>query len=263
MSEYITTLYPLTLLLIVGFGLIWGSFFNVCIARLPHDESIVFGGSHCPKCQARIPWYLNVPVVSYLWLQGRCRSCRVSISIQYPLVELATAALFLALFLEFGMGWRWLAYAVFTSILLVISVIDLHHQIIPNELSLPGILIGFGASFLTHDISWAQSLLGCLCGGGIFWLIATVYEKWTGREGLGGGDVKMLGMIGSWLGVQSLIFVIILSSASGSIVGLLLMALKGKNFKTAIPFGPFLALGALIYLFCGTSLRQLLLPEFP
>ena len=243
------------------FGLIFGSFFNVCILRLPLDESVVKTGSHCPKCKHPIPWYLNIPVLSYLFLRGKCRFCKAKISIQYPLVEIATGLMFLYLFSIYGFGLKFIVYGVFLSALLVVSVIDLHHQIIPDEISLPGIVIGFLVCFLTKDVLWWESLLGILLGGGSFLLIAWGYERFAGREGLGGGDVKLLGMIGAWLGYQSLLVVIVVSSAVGSVVGISFMLIKGKDFKTAIPFGPFLALGAFIYLFWGKALQDILVPS--
>jgi leader peptidase (prepilin peptidase) / N-methyltransferase len=242
-------------------GLIWGSFFNVCILRVPDNLSLI-PRSHCTKCQAPIPWFLNVPVFSYLYLRGRCHACREKISIQYPLVELGTALLYVALYLHFGLGIHLLAYAVLVSLLVVISVIDLHHQIIPDELSLPGCLLGLGAVFLTKDITWIDSLLGIGLGGGLFLGIAYLYERFTKREGLGGGDIKLLAMIGAWLGYKSILVVIIFSSALGSLVGIGLMLAKRKNLKTAIPFGPFLALAALIYLFWGAQIQSVLFPEF-
>lgn len=254
---------PWAYAVVAALGLIWGSFFNVCIVRLPADESIAIDRSRCPKCRSLIPWYLNIPVLSYLWLRGKCRGCRASISIQYPLVEIGTALLFVWLYSRFGLTFRFLAYTVFASLLVIISVIDLYHQIIPDELSLPGLCLGFVASLFIHDISWWHSLLGILAGGGVFWMIAAGYEKFSGREGLGGGDIKLLGMIGAWLGVQSILLVIVISSALGSIIGLSLMAIQRKNFKSAIPFGPFLAGAALIYLFWGARLQTLLFPDLP
>jgi leader peptidase (prepilin peptidase) / N-methyltransferase len=242
------------------FGLIWGSFFNVCIARMPADESVVKGRSHCPKCQTQLPWYLNIPLLSYLYLRGRCHHCKTRISIQYPLVELITGFLFAGLYYRYGVSVQWLAYAVYLSALLIITVIDLYHQIIPNELSLPGIVVGFLFCLLTGDILWWESLLGVLLGGGLFFLIAFIYEKWSGREGLGGGDVKLLAMMGAWQGYQSILLIIVLSSAIGSIVGIGLMIAQGKNLKTAIPFGPFLALAAALCLFWGPQLQAILFP---
>jgi leader peptidase (prepilin peptidase) / N-methyltransferase len=244
------------------FGLVLGSFFNVVILRLPEDQPMAWERSRCPKCKDPIPWYLNIPVLSYMYLVGRCRRCKARISLQYPIVELTTGFLFLFLFHRYGFTLRAAAYALFTSYLLIITVIDIHHQIIPDELSLSGIVLGFLLSFVVRDISWWESGLGILLGGGVFLAIAFIYEKWSGREGLGGGDVKLLGMIGAWLGYQCLLPVIVISSATGSVVGLTLMAVRQKDFKTAIPFGPFLALGALLELIWGTEIHALIFPSF-
>lgn len=248
---------------IVGvFGLIWGSFFNVCILRMPKDESVVKGRSHCPKCNDCFPWYLNIPVLSYLFLLGKCRKCKAHISIQYPLIELVSAVLFVWLFHTFGWSVRFLSYTVFCSALLVISVIDLYHQIIPDEISLPGIIVGFIFAVWVGDVVWWESLLGILLGGGSFLAIAVLYEKLAKREGLGGGDIKLLAMIGAWLGYQSILTVIVVSSGLGSVIGIACMALQKKDFKAAIPFGPFLAVGAIVYVFCGTYIQSLLFPNF-
>ena len=247
--------------LVFVFGLLWGSFFNVCIIRLPEERSVVLGRSLCPKCQALIPWFCNIPLLSYAMLLGRCQNCKSSISIQYPLVELVTGLMFLGLYSHYGLTKECLFAVLLCSSLLVVSVIDLKHQIIPDEISLPGIIIGFLLSFWMGKISWTDSLLGILVGGGIFLLIAWGYEKLAKREGLGGGDIKLLAMIGSWLGVQSLIPVIIISSLTGSIIGVSLMLCFKKDLKAAIPFGPFLALGALAYLFWGNEINSFLFPS--
>jgi leader peptidase (prepilin peptidase)/N-methyltransferase len=244
------------------FGLIWGSFFNVCIYRLPLDQSLWRRGSHCTKCDRPIPWRWNIPVLAYVWLRGRCGFCREPISLQYPIIELVSGLLFLILFLRFGASPRFLAYTVFSSSLLVLSVIDLHHRIIPDEISLSGIVLGFLCSFFLGDISWKESLLGIVFGGGIFFSIAYLYERFTGREGLGGGDVKLLAMLGAWLGVESILIIVILSSAVGSLFGILLMIFRRRNLQTAIPFGPFLAAAGFFYLFAGARLQALLFPDF-
>lgn len=243
-------------------GLIWGSFFNVCIYRLPLEQSLWRKGSHCPNCDTPVRWYWNIPVFSYLALRGRCGKCQAPISLQYPIVELATGLLYLILFFRYEASLHFLAYASFSSALLISSVIDLHHRIIPDELSLGGIPVGFLATFVTHDITWVQSLLGILVGGGIFFLIAYAYEKYTQREGLGGGDVKLLAMLGAWLGVESILIIIVISSALGSLVGVFLMVFRRKGMQTAIPFGPFLAFAGLLYLFFGSALRSLFFPDF-
>lgn len=252
--------HPLILFFVFTFGLIWGSFFNVCILRLPLDKSLI-PPSHCVHCKTKILWYHNVPVLSFLWLKGKCAACKTKISLQYPLVEVATAFLFLWLFYKYGLTIRFFSYTVFASALLVISVIDLHHQIIPDEISLPGIVVGFVFALITHDLVWWESLLGAFLGGGVFFLVAWGYELITKREGLGGGDVKLLAMIGAWLGYQSLLPVIILSSALGSVVGIVLMLRYKKDLKAAIPFGPFLAAAALLYLQWGEKFQALLFPD--
>lgn len=241
-------------------GLLFGSFFNVVILRLPEEISLVKERSRCNSCKKPIYWYHNIPVLSYLVLRGRCSNCKTKISIQYPLVELFTAVMFLLLYLKFGITLRWLVYTIFVSALIVVSVIDLHLQIIPDEISLPGIPIGFILCFVTGDVVWWESLLGILLGGGTFLLIAILYEKLAKREGLGGGDVKLLGMIGAWQGYQSLLPVIVVSSALGSVVGLLVMWFQRKDFKAAIPFGPFLAIGSVLYLFFSAELKEFLFP---
>ena len=263
-SEVLATLGvgPIGAMISFGFGLLWGSFFNVCILRIPADQSVVFDHSRCPNCLTALKWYMNIPVLSYLFLRAKCATCKTRISIQYPLVELLSGVLFVWLFFNFGWSLRFLLYGVFCAALLVISVIDLYHQIIPDELSLPGIVLGFMAALILPDVTWQESLLGIVCGGGIFLLVAYGYEKIAGREGLGGGDVKLLAMIGAWLGYQSILIVVIISSFLGAAIGITLMMIKGKDFKMAIPFGPFLAVAAFLYLFWGDIFRAVLFPNF-
>lgn len=249
---------PTFFVLATLFGAVVGSFLNVVILRLPDEEaSIVFPGSHCPQCQAPLHWYDNIPVLSYLALGGRCRACRGRISLQYPLVELAMAVLSALLFQRFGPSFEFGLYFLFFAALLVIIFIDIHHQIIPDPISLPGILIGFAASFGNDLVSWQQSGLGILCGGGLLYAVAYGYYAITGREGMGGGDIKLLAMIGAFLGWQSLLFVVFSSSLTGSLVGVVAMVKQGKRGQTRIPYGPFLALGAMSYLLCQHQINQL------
>jgi leader peptidase (prepilin peptidase)/N-methyltransferase len=236
------------------FGAMIGSFLNVCICRLPKGESIVTPGSHCPQCGKPIRWYDNLPLVSFLLLRGKCRHCHRSISVQYPLVEGITALLSLLLFVRFGPSVHYIVYFAFTSALVVITVIDLHHQIIPDVISLPGIAAGLLASGLLPEASVVNALLGVLLGGGSLFLVATLYEWLFKREGMGGGDVKLLAMIGAFLGWKAVILTILFSSLIGSIVGIAVILWKGRDFKYAIPFGPFLSLGAVIALFYGERL---------
>ncbi len=231
-----------------------GSFFNVCIYRIPAEESVVSPPSRCPACGRRLSWWQNIPVLSYLLLRGRCHYCRSSISLRYPLVELLTGLLFLGVYLHFGWQWATAAYLVFVSLLIPITFIDLDHQIIPDRFSLTGIVLGLGFSVCCLPISWRQSLLGILAGGGSLWLLAAGYYRLTGREGMGFGDVKLLAMIGAFLGVKSLLLVILVSSLAGSVIGVALMLVKGENSQYAVPFGPFLALGALVHLFWGEAI---------
>ena len=233
------------------FGSMIGSFLNVCICRLPKEESIVFPGSHCPQCQKPIRYYDNIPLLSYLLLGRKCRHCGAPISIQYPLVEGITGLSSLLLFIHFGPSWSYLIYFAFVAALIAITVIDLYHQIIPDMISLPGIGVGLLASLVLPQITFLNSLFGVLLGGGSLFLVATVYQWLFKREGMGGGDVKLLAMIGAFLGWKAVILTILLSSLIGSVTGVVLMLIKGKDFKYAIPFGPFLSLGAILSLFYG------------
>ncbi len=240
------------------FGAIVGSFLNVVILRLPDPEaSVVFPGSHCPHCKTALHWYENIPIISFLFLRGRCRSCQVKISIQYPLVELAMGLLSLFLMQRFFVSPAFLIYFVFAAALLVIIVIDLYHQIIPDRISLPGIALGFIASFFLPGLIWQDSLLGLVIGGGIFYAIALGYYLATKRQGMGGGDIKLLAMIGAFQGWQALPFVIFCSSLLGTIVGLGAMVKQKKGGQTRIPYGPFLAVASLLYLFFDQRIIEL------
>jgi len=241
-------------LISIVFGAIVGSFLNVCIFRLPKEESIIWPGSHCPHCKTPIKFYDNIPLVSYLMLKGKCRQCHGSISLRYPLVEGITALSSLLLIMKFGLSVTYLIYFAFVAALIVITVIDLYQQIIPDVISLPGIGVGLLASLTVSQINFMNSLLGILSGGGSLFLVATVYQWLFKREGMGGGDVKLLAMIGAFLGWKAVIVTILLGSLVGSITGIILMVSKGKDFKYAIPFGPFLSLGAVIALFYGENL---------
>lgn len=236
------------------FGAVVGSFLNVCIYRLPRSESIVFPASHCPKCGNAIPAYLNIPIISYLILGGRCRSCRERISPVYPAVELTNALLTLFLFMKFGLSLTFLFLFIFCSALVVITFVDLEHRIIPDVISLPGIVVGFGSSFFLHWLGWQNSLAGILVGGGSLLLVAFGYQLLTKKEGMGGGDIKLLAMMGAFLGWKAVPFIIFASSLTGSVIGIAIMLVQKKDTKLAIPFGPFLAFGAILYVFCGKEI---------
>ncbi len=236
------------------FGTIIGSFLNVCIVRIPNRSSIVFPGSQCPNCGYSIRFYDNIPIVSYMLLGGRCRSCKTTISMRYFLIELLMGLLVVLLFLYFDLSLVFLIYTVFTAALVVITCIDLQHQIIPDCISLPGIPLGFLCSFFLPWITWLDSLLGILIGGGVLYAFALGYYLLTKKEGMGGGDIKMLAMIGAFLGWKGALASLIMASIAGSLIGIVLIVLKGKNFKYAVPFGPFLAIGAFCALLYGERL---------
>lgn len=239
----------------VLFGLIIGSFLNVCIHRVPLKKSLIHPPSNCPQCGENIKFYDNIPVISYLLLLGKCRSCRAPISIRYPIVELVVGLLSLALFSRYGLSAIYFFTFIFVSVLVTISFIDLHHKIIPDVISIPGILLGVIASiFSFSQITWLDSLIGAIGGGGFLFLVAVIFERITGKEGMGGGDVKLLAMIGAWMGWRSLPLIILLASMTGIIMGGGALLLSGRGYRVRIPFGPFLSLGALINFFYGTEL---------
>ncbi|MFZ5776297.1 MAG: prepilin peptidase [Thermodesulfobacteriota bacterium] len=230
-------------------GAVVGSFLNVVILRLPAEISIVFPASRCPACQTPIRWHDNLPILGFLMLRGRCRHCRERISWQYPLVEAAMGLLTVALLRHFGLSLALPIYFLFCAALLAVIFIDLRHQIIPDVISLPGILIGLAASFINPLVSWQDAALGVLAGGGSFYLIALGYYLITKQEGMGGGDIKLLAMIGAFLGWRAVPFVVFGSALMGTVVGVGAMLKQGKGGKTVIPYGPFLAVAAMGYLF--------------
>lgn len=255
----------LTVVIAVILGLIFGSFFNVCIYRIPRDLSVVSPPSHCPNCGRNLPFWLNVPLLTYVFLRGRCWFCHKSISLQYPLVEALTGLLFGAAAFRFGLSPSLVGALLLISLLVPITFIDLEHQIIPDRFSLAGIVIGLAGAWWWLPMPWWESLLGALLGWFSLWLVATGYYYSTGRDGMGGGDLKLLAMLGAFLGYKALLPIILLSSLSGAVIGLGLVFWKGKDGRYAIPFGPFLAVGGLIYLFYGPEIIafywELMLPS--
>lgn len=248
-------MFDLSSAVIVGtVGALVGSFLNVCIYRLPRGESIVWPGSHCPSCGVAIRWYDNVPITGYLWLRGHCRACGAAIPLRYPLVEAANAFGYLTLLWWFGPGWATLFYAVLFSSLIVITGTDLSHKIIPNVITLPGIVLGLVGAATVLPVSFRDGVLGMCIGGGILWLLAWASPYLFGKEGMGGGDIKLLGMVGAFLGWKPALVTIMVGSLVGSIIGVTLIALRWLNRDEYIPFGPFLALGALVALFFAQPL---------
>jgi len=241
-------------------GAIVGSFLNVVILRLPSDDqSILFPASHCPSCKNSLAWYENIPILSYIFLKGRCSHCQTKISMQYPVVELLMAILSLALYHHFGLSLTTGGYFFFCAALLSIIWIDIHHQIIPDKISIPGIAAGFFFSFVNVFVSWQESLIGIALGGGVLFAISALYYLLRKQEGMGGGDIKLLAMLGAFLGYKSLPFIIFASSLSGAIVGLAAMIKQKKGGASRIPFGPFLSLAALFYLFFRDNIHRLFL----
>ncbi len=240
-----------------AFGLLIGSFLNVCIYRMPRNLSIVIPSSRCPNCDSEIRPWDNIPVVSYLILGGRCRNCKAKISVRYPLVEALNAFLYAAVIWRYGIGWNSIVYAVLCSSLIVITFIDLEFQIIPDRITLAGIPLGLVAGFyLLNDpfmradfLGYKASLIGMAAGGGLFYLVAVL-----SRGGMGGGDIKMMAMVGASMGWKAVLLTTFLGSLSGSIIGVFLMVFRGRGRKTKIPFGPFLALGSVITLFFGQEI---------
>lgn len=238
------------------FGLVVGSFLNVCIYRIPRKKSIILPGSFCPHCGASIHPLDNIPLLSYLVLAGKCRHCRGPISLRYPLVEFITGLLFALLYMRFGLSRSLLVYAIFIAALLVITFIDLEHRIIPDVISLPGIPAGFALSFFLPQVTWISSLLGILLGSGLLLTVAMAYELITHKEGMGMGDVKLLGMMGAIVGWQGVLFTIFVSSILGTVVGAIAMVAARADTKYAIPYGPFLSAAGLLYLFAGPQIIQ-------
>ena len=240
--------YPITLAVL--FGAVVGSFLNVVIHRLPRRESMVLPPSHCPTCSVAIAFYDNIPIISYLFLGGRCRSCRARISPRYPIVEAANALLWALVVQRFGIGVEGFVWAAYCSALLVVTGIDLDHRLIPDVITLPGMALGLGAS-LIMPITFLDSLAALLLGGGFFYAVAVISDFVLGKPGMGGGDIKLTAMMGAFLGVKHVAFAVLAALCSGSIVAIILIAAGIKTRKDVIPFGPYLALGGITALFWG------------
>lgn len=262
---------PVILGFVFAAALCIGSFLNVVIHRLPLEESVVTPRSRCPKCRKLIAWYQNIPVLSYLALRGRCGNCGTKISLRYPAVEILTAAL-----ITYGaanepnlLAWPFLFF--FLSAMVACTFIDLDHWILPDKITLPGIVVGIASSAVAPHLlllegPWsvfgfpfytvAESLSGMLLGGGILYAIAWGYLTFAKKDGLGGGDIKFLAMVGAFLGVKGALITLVVSSMGGALFGLCLILFRGKKAGAAIPFGPFLALGALVAFFFGVESWQ-------
>lgn len=234
-------------------GLCIGSFLNVCIHRLPLKQSVVHPGSRCPDCGYALRWYDNVPVLSYAMLRGRCRSCARSISAQYPIIEIVTAAVFVGHWYAFGPTIMLPARLAFACALIVLFMIDLEHQILPDLITLPGIVLGVIVSFFLPP-GPLMSVLGVIAGGGLLWGIAEAWYRLRKVEAMGFGDVKMLAMVGAWLGLKMVLVTFVLSSMLGGLVGAALIGSRRADMATRVPFGTMLAVGALVASMYGDAL---------
>ena len=241
--------------LLFGLGLVVGSFLNVCIYRLPREESIAWPASHCTTCNRTLRWYENVPVFSWAVLRGRCRTCRSRIAARYPIVELTTGALFVAGYYAFGLTPLLAVRLLFACAMVVLFAIDLEHQILPNEITLPGIVIGFLFSIALAP-GWRSSLIGLLVGGLFPFLIAEAYLRIRGREGMGMGDFKMLAMVGAFLGWPLVWITLILACILGVVIGGGVLLISRRGMATRIPFGTFIAVAALAAAFAADPARD-------
>ena len=235
----------LIVVFVLLFGACVGSFLNVCIYRLPRAESLVWPGSRCTSCGRALSWYDNIPVLSWVTLGGRCRTCHAPVSSMYPIVEGVTAFVFLAVYLMYGFTVLGGVRVLLACALIVLFVTDLQHKILPNVITLPGIVVGFVCSLFLPP-GWRDSLIGIAVGGGLLFAIAEGYYRIRGQEGLGMGDVKLLAMIGAFLGWKLVLLTLVLASFSGSLIGVALIASKRGDMKYALPFGTFLAIGAVV-----------------
>jgi leader peptidase (prepilin peptidase)/N-methyltransferase len=254
------------------FGLIIGSFLNVCILRIPADKSIVLPSSSCPKCGKEIAAYDNIPVLSWLILGGKCRNCKTKISAMYPAVEFLTGLLFLACYFGFGLTVEGAKWAVFAALLVVLTITDLRERILPDIVNFFGLGAGLLFSFFTAPLdgtalwianrwfdfppprpvlSFADAVLGAVAGSGLLWVVAEGYFRLRGREGMGLGDVKMMAAVGAFLGLQRTLMTVLAGSLLGSVIGILLIAISKKGRDYELPFGTFLGAGALLVVFFG------------
>ena len=262
---------------VAGLGLLVGSFLNVVILRLPKrlewqwkrdareileepelydppPPGIVVERSHCPHCGHQLSWYENIPLLSWLALRGKCRSCKAPISIQYPLVELLTALLFVVCVWQFGFGWKGFGAMLLTGFLIAMSGIDLRTHLLPDQLTLPLMWLGLIAATDNLYMPAKPALLGAMAGYLSLWSVYWVFKQLTGKEGMGHGDFKLLAALGAWTGLAGILPIVLLSSLLGAVVGSIWLAMKGKDKATPIPFGPYLAIAGWITLFWGNDL---------
>lgn len=241
-------------LLIGVFASLMGSFYNVCIHRIFCGESIVFPPSHCPKCKHPLKVWDLIPVISFVLLGGRCRYCKERISFRYPIVEILTSGAYILLYISFGLSLEMLIYSIFIGILIIVSFIDIEHQIVPNSLVLLGLLLGIFSILIGVTVKPLDGLIGFVIGAGILFLIAVLGKLFMGVEGMGGGDIKLLGMIGLFLGWKMTLMTLLFSIYFGGIFAIILLLSKRKKRGEYIPFGPFISLASFIVLLWGEKI---------
>ena len=242
------------IILIVVFGLIWGSFLNVVIYRLPRGLSLVRPPSSCPHCGKQIKAYENIPILSYLFLRGKCGNCKARISPVYPLVEALTPFCFLLVYMQYSLSPHFFVSCLFASALVVLGFIDYYHQILPDQVTLSGFVLALIYTFFRNDLSLTQSLLGAGVGAGFLLFIYGAYYLLRKKEGLGMGDVTMMLMVGSFLGWKQTLLTLILASIGGAVVGVFFIIFKKKDLQHALPFGTFLAPAAFVAFLYGQKI---------
>jgi len=255
MNILITVPFSLQVVAVLFLGMILGSFANVCIYRLPKNESVILPRSRCPSCNTQIIMWDNIPVFSYLLLKGKCRQCAAPITILYPIIEIVTAFFILFGFIKFSASWEFLIFCIVVPALIIITVVDIKYEIIPDIITLPGIVFGVLAG--SYLVGLKASVIGLLVGGGTFLIVSEIYYRVRGSVGMGGGDIKFIAAIGALLGWQQVILIIFLSAFMGSVFGLAGLVGKKLSTLTKVPFGPFLAGGTLAAYFSGERIIQL------
>ena len=248
---------------VIIMGGLWGSFANVCIYRLPLDKGVALGRSYCIKCKKQIVWYDNIPIISYLLIEGKCRKCKKKISFQYPLVELLSILTFVIIYFFYGITFTTILLIALSLTFLIIFFIDLEHFIIPNNLTYPMMILGFVKSFDPNLNSlfpnYVNSLIGGFFGYGIIWLIIFFYKVFRNKEGMGLGDAKLLAVIGFWFGWISVPFILFSSSVVALISVMPSLLNKSKKFSSEIPFGPFIIVGCILYIIFIEQYKNLIL----
>jgi len=250
------------IIIIILFGLAWGSFLNVLIYRLPQGMSILKPPSSCPRCKARIKYYDNIPIVSFLLLRGRCRNCKEKIPFSYPLVEFLTPLSFLLLYQEHSLSFFFFASCLFSSCLIVLGFIDYYHQILPDEITLSALTLALLYSIFRHDLNLTHALIGAVSGASFLLIVSAAYFFLRKKEGLGMGDVTMMLMIGAFLGWRLSFFTLIVASFTGAVFGIFFIIFRKKSFQYSLPFGTFLAPAAYLSLLCGEKIIRAYLSLF-